>query len=120
MRLRITLWLTVIVLCTPLVLAAWIPNVFTNGLRFVLRYNLELALPIFTHLHCLWRAYISRSGVLGLPFFLICCVVSIGAFAGLFEIFTALSFYIVTSVPALYVICGNLLSSKVRVSRGRA
>ena len=120
MRLRITLWLTVIFLCTPMVLAAWFPEFFTAGLRFVLRYNLELTLPIFTHMYCLWRAYTTRAGVFGRPFFLICCIVSIGALAGLVATFTALSFYIVTAAPALYVICGNLLSWKVRLSRGRA
>jgi hypothetical protein len=120
MALRITLWLSVFLICTPMVLAAWYPDSFTIALRFVLRYGLEFALPIFTHIYGLWVAYAVRTRVLGRLVFLICCGLSIGSFAYLYQTFTALAFYIVTAVPALYAISSNLLSGKVRFSGRRA
>ena len=120
MALRIALWMSVIAIGTPMVLAAWYPEIFAIGLRFVLSYYLELALPIFMHIYGLWCAYAHRANALGRLVFQICCGISIGSFAYLYQTFSEIAFFSVTAVPALYRISSNLLSWKARVSGHRA
>ena len=112
---RIATWLIVIVLCTPMVLMAWYPDIFTVGLRFVLRYYLELVIPIWMHTYGLWVAYSRRSGTYGRLAFAIFCGLSIGSFAYLSYAFTNRVFWNVTIVPSLYIIISDLLSGKSRL-----
>ena len=112
---RIAAWLVILAICTPMVLMAWYPDIFTTGLRFVLHYYLELALPLWTHAYGLWVAYFRRSSTYGRLAFAIFCGLSIGSFAYLSYAFTNRVFWNVTTVPAMYIIISDLLSGKSRL-----
>ncbi len=58
---RIFDWLIAVVAFSPLVLMAWYPDIFTAGLRFVLRYHLELVLLAWIHAYSLWVVYSRRN-----------------------------------------------------------
>jgi hypothetical protein len=112
---RIAAWLMVFALCSPMVLMAWYPDIFTVGLRFVLRYHIELALPLWMHAYGLWVAYSRRSNPRSRFAFVAYCCISIAAFGYLAHSFTYQVFWVVTVVPAIYIIMSDLLSGKSRL-----
>jgi hypothetical protein len=115
MATRTATWLLFAILfVAPLVLMAWYPDTFTVGLRFVLRYCLEWALPIWTHAYCLWVTYKRRSGRLGSIAFVAFCCISIISFAGLAHFYTYTVFWAVTVLPGSYAIVSDLLSGNGR------
>jgi hypothetical protein len=93
----------------------WYPDIFTIGLRFVLRYYLELALPAWMHAYGLWVAYSRRSNPRTRFAFAAFCCISVASFGYLALVFTYRAFWGVTGVPALYLIMSDLLSEKSRL-----
>ena len=98
-----------------MVLMAWYPDIFTLGLRFVLRYYLELALPVWTHVYGLWVAYSRRSSRYNRFAFMAFFFTSIISFICLARTFTYHVFWGVTVIPMLYLVVSDLLSAKSRL-----
>ncbi len=109
------IWLWVMLLCSPMVLMILKPGCFTVGLRFVLRYNLELALPVFMHAVGLWVVYGRRSSKRGRLAFATFVCISVVSFGWLATTFTYRVFWAVTVTPVLYVILSDLLIGKSRL-----
>lgn len=98
---RIATWLTYLAPAVLLLVVIWYPESFDHVLRHVLRYSLELALPIFTHSYFLWRAYLEngrKRWILTAVFGLVSGV----AFVVLFSHYTLTTFGLVTGLPTLY------------------
>ena len=112
---RIAIWLIVFALVSPFVLMAWYPDIFTIGLRFVLRYYLELTLPAWTHVYGLWVAYSPRSSKQSRFAFAAFCCIAIVSFVYLAHTFTYQAFWEVTLIPWLYLVVSDLLSGKSRL-----
>jgi len=114
---RILLWILVGVLfISPLVLMAWYPDAFTVGLRFVLRYHLELALPVWMQIYGLTVAYSRRFNTRGCVAFAAFCCISIASFVYLANSYTYYAYWGVTVIPAfLFIVGSDLLSGKSRL-----
>jgi hypothetical protein len=96
---------------------AWDPDLFTIALSFVLRYRLELAIPIWMHAYSLTVAYSRRSNSRARFAFVAFCCISAGALAYLAYSYTYQHFGLVTIVPGGYLVASDLLSGKSRLLR---
>ena len=113
---RVLTWLVVGVLLAPLVLMARYPDTFTVGLRFVLRYHLELALPVWMQAYGLTIAYSRRFNQRSRIAFAAFCCLSLASFGYLAYSYTYRVFWGVTVIPAfLYLVGSDLLSGKSRL-----
>ena len=112
---RIITWSLMGLLATPLVLMAWYPDTFTVGLRFVLRYHLELLLPVWMQGYGLTVAYSRRFNTRSRFAFAAFCCVSLASFGYLAYSYTYRVFWGVTVIPAFVFLVGSdLLSGKSR------
>jgi hypothetical protein len=109
---RIAIWLIVVSLCSPFVLMAWYPDIFTIGFRFVFHYYLELALTIWMHTYGLWIAYSRCASRRSRFAFAAFCCISIVSLGYLAHAFTYHVFWGVTAIPALYLVVSDFLSGK--------
>jgi hypothetical protein len=109
---RIAIWFTVLVVCFPLVMMARYPDTFTAFTRYVLRYHLELALPLYTHTYSLWSAYHRRISLFSRAAFVAFCAISAIAFVCLAFLYTYRVFWAVTVVPCIYLIFDGRLVGK--------
>lgn len=113
---RAVAWIFVLLVCSLFALMIWKPDIFTLSLRFVLRYYLELILPLFMHGYGLWVAYSRCSNPRGHFAFVVFCCTSAISFALLAITFTYHLFWGVTVIPPfLYIIVSDLLSGNSRL-----
>jgi hypothetical protein len=113
---RVLAWLLIGVLVTPLVLMAWYPDTFTAGLRFVLRYHLELVLPIWMQASGLTIAYSRRFNQRSRLALVAFCCLSLASFGYLAYSYTYQVFWGVTVIPVfLFLVGSDLLSGKSRL-----
>ena len=114
---RVLTWFLMGVLVTPLVLMAWYPDTFTVGLRFVLRYHLELVLPVSMQAYGLTVAYARRLSQRSRIAFRTFCGISVVSFGYLAYSYTYRVFWGVTVIPAfIFLVGSDLLSGKSSLS----
>ena len=110
---RFLTWVLMGVLIAPLVLMIWYPGTFTVGLRFVLRYHLELLLPVSMQAYGLKVAYARRSSLRSRIAFLAFCGISAVSFGYLAYSYTYRVFWGATVIPAcIFLIGSDVLSGK--------
>jgi uncharacterized membrane protein YdfJ with MMPL/SSD domain len=120
---RVLAWLLIGVLVTPLVLMAWYPDTFTIGFRYVLRYHLELVLPVSMQAYGLTTAHSRRFNQRSRVAFAAFCCLSLASFGYLAYAYTYRTYaytyrvlWGVTVIPAFLFLAGSdLLSGKSRL-----
>jgi hypothetical protein len=112
MKYRIAIWIITAVVCSPLVLMIWFPGAFTEGLRFVLAYHLELAILVGVHVLGLWFPYARRTMPGGRAMLIFLCLVSIAAFVYLAHSYTYRAFCCAIIIGCSYGTLSDLQARK--------
>jgi hypothetical protein len=107
-RQRITTWLSYLGPIAVLSAVIWLPDTVDVLLSYILRYSLELVLPIVTHSTLLWCAWRHSSPNRGLLTGLSISMSAI-SFSVLYAHYTFTTFALVTGIPGLGLIALVLL-----------
>ena len=110
MKNRIAIWTVIALICTPLVMMIRFPATFTEGIRFVLRYHLELGLLMGIHVLGLSLPFSRRKIRGGQAMFILLCLTSVTAFGYLAYSYTYRAFWGAVVLGCSYGIWSDLLA----------